>query len=413
MLATVFAVAFVCRAAVFIPAIADPVRSLSPPDSPEYVTIAQNVAAGRGFSEAASPPYRPDVRRTPVYPSLLAGVFLTGGGLRLAAFVGIVESAATVAVSASIAAALFGAGAGLFCGLLLAVDAISVSYSGLILTEASFTLLLVAGVFALLRRPQSTAATAVGAALLGAATLCRPAGILLGPASLPVGAWRGGGRRSIARRYVLVNVIFVAVALLWVARNAVVAGAPTLSSIASVNLYFHRAAAVEARVEGKDVDDVRASWEKQFESMAGRWTEPEKLEWMTRHAKEVIAQHPFIYVLTTVDGMALMLESDADELCRVLGLAEGTAAFRAAAVASALQLSLLYAAAIGGLAAALRDPQRRLAALIPLTFIAYFVLVGGPEAYSRFRVPAMPFIAILGGAGVDALVKAIRGRVLS
>src|SRR5262249_12519224 len=149
-------------------------------------------------------------------------------------------------------------------------------------------------------------ATAVqSGALLGSAALCRPAGILLGPASLPVFAWRMGDRRAAAKRYVWLNAVFVLFALAWFERNAIVAGAPTFTSIASVNLYFHRAAAVEARLQGRTPEEVRADWERQFASMTGRWTESQKLEWMTEHARRVIAEHPFVYALTTVDGIVL------------------------------------------------------------------------------------------------------------
>jgi hypothetical protein len=51
--------------------------------------------------------------------------------------------------------------------------------------------------------------------------------------------------------------------------------------------------------------------------------------------------------------------------------------------------------------------------LIPVAFVAYFVLVSGPEAYARFRVPVMPFLAMLGGLGIEQVVVWIRERVNS
>jgi len=41
-------------------------------DSPEYVRLAANLARAHAFSQDSSPPYRPDVLRTPVYPLFLA-----------------------------------------------------------------------------------------------------------------------------------------------------------------------------------------------------------------------------------------------------------------------------------------------------------------------------------------------------
>jgi hypothetical protein len=203
-------------------------------------------------------------------------------------------------------------------------------------------------------------------------------------------------------------VIFAVIVLAWMGRNVVVAGTPTLSSIWSVNLYFHRAAAVEARIEGLDVDEVRARWELQFESLSTQWSEDAKLEWLKQHARGVIVAHPLTYALITIDGFMNMMRSDATELCRLLAWPDGSTAFQAASVTASLQLWLIYPAALIGLLTASRDGERRRAALIPLTFITYFVLVSGPEAYARFRVPAMPFVAILSGAGIVDVFAWIR-----
>ena len=402
LLGVVFVIALVCRVVPWLAAAPDPERLLTPPDSGEYVAIAQNVAAGHGFSADPAPPYRPDLRRTPVYPSLLAAAFLLpNGGLRLAALLGVLAGAASVAATCWIAARLFGRAAALIGALLLAVDLTSISYSVVIMTEALFTLLLVGGVIALMKRPSAAAVSIRGGVWLGIATLCRPAGILLAPVSLPVCAWQQTGARRIARDYLRVNAAFLLVLLLWIARNVMVAGTPTLSSIWSVNLYFHRAAAVEARLEGLAVEDVRDRWERQFQSLSHDLSEADKLEWMTRHAREVIAAHPWTYVLITIDGFVYMMESDSRELRRIFGLQDGSAALRALDVAASVQMWILYPAVAIGLVAAWRDPDRRRAALIPLAFIAYFVVVSGPEAYARFRVPVMPFLAILGGLGIE------------
>ena len=414
LLVVVFVVALVCRAAFWAAALPDPSRLLSPPDSAEYLTIARNVAAGHGFSADTAPPYRPDLRRTPAYTSVLAAVFLLPfGDERLASLIGALAGAATVAATYWIAWRLFGPLAALIGALLLAVDLTSVSYSVLILTETFFTVLLVAGVVVLLHRPLRPPISVWGGVLLGLATLCRPAGVFLGPASLPVCAWRHAGRRLIVRDYLWVNAAFAVVVLTWVARNALVAGTPTLTSIASVNLYFHRAAALEARLQGRSVDDVRLEWERQFESLSGQWSEADKHEWMTQRARDVIASNPGTYLLITLDGFILMMQSDPTELPRVLGLREGSQAFRAAGAAASLQLWMMYPAAILGLAVAARDGDRRRAALVPLTLIAYFVLVSGPEAYSRFRVPVMPFVAILSGFGIEQLAAWTNQRFLS
>lgn len=410
-LVVVFLAAFVCRAALWAAALPDPSRLLSPPDSDEYLTIAQNIAAGRGFSADVSPPYRPDIRRTPVYTTLLASVLLLPcGDVRLASLIGALASAATVAATYSIAWHLFGPIAAIAGAVLLMLDVTSASYSVLILTEAVFTALVAIGVLVLLRRPLTRSVGVRGGALLGCATLCRPAGVLLGLVTLPVCAWRNSGWPAIARHYMWVNATFFLVALLWVGRNVIVADTLTLSSIASVNLYFHRAAAVEARLHGTKVEEVREAWQREFESLSAQWSDAEKLEWMKSRARDVIVSHPATYLQITVDGFFYMMQSDPLELRRLLGLREGWFSYNAAGVAASAQLWIAYLAAVLGVLASARDVERRRAALVPLAFIAYFVLVSGPEAYPRFRVPIMPFVVILSGVGVERLVTAIRWR---
>ena len=239
------------------------------PDSAEYLTIARNVAAGHGFSGDLNPPYRPDLRRTPVYPALLAGVFLLpNGDERLASFVGVLAGAATVAAMYWIAWHLFGPLAAFIGALLLTVDVTSATYSVLILTETVFTALVAAGVLVLMRRPLRPPIDVRGGLLLSGVPLsavppvscsawcrfrCAPGAILAGGtsrATMCVSTPCSFSSRSCGS-----------------AGTSSVAGAPTLSSIASVNLYFHRAVVVEARLLGKSVDEMREAWERRFAAL--------------------------------------------------------------------------------------------------------------------------------------------------
>jgi hypothetical protein len=284
----------------------------------------------------------------------------------------------------------------------------TVSYSAVIMTEAAFTFLLLAGVMMLMLRPSAPRLAAGGGALFGLAALCRPAGILLALVSLPICLWQQAGRRRSLRDYAWVNAAFLLLLLVWIGRNTIVADTTTLSSIWSVNLYFHRAAAVEARLLGQDAADVQKRWEREFESLSSHMTESEKLEWMTQHARSVIVSHPWTYLQITIDGFVRMMEPDASELRRLLGQPGGSLRARALDALASLQLWILYPAVIAGVLTVARDSTRRHAALIPLAFIVSFILVSGPEAYARFRVPVTPFLVMLGGLGIEQAVLRAR-----
>jgi len=399
-----FAVALACRLAALAPALADSSRLLVPPDSTEYVSIARNLNAGHGFSSDTSPAYHQDLRRTPVYPFLLAAVFrLPHAGIRTAAVVGAVLGSLAAVVTYGLALQLFGSHAALAAGLLLAVDASSVSYDVVLLTEGLFTLLIVSSALWLSKRPFVGRNLAGAALLLGAAILCRPIALLLPIAVLPIVIWRSTGVKRVLRDYVLVNAIGGLAAALWVARNALVAGVVTYSSIGAVNLYFHRAAAIQARIEGRDVEVVRDAWQRQFDVTSGSASEQAKLAQLEEQGWDLITRHPGIYVRAYAAALVRMAGPDGEVLGQLVSAGRETPAVGWLIGASALQLLVTYAAAAVGLCDAAVRAARRSAMVVPLTFLAYFIVAAGPEVYPRFRVPMMPFIVILSGAGFQTL----------
>jgi hypothetical protein len=72
-------------------------------------------------------------------------------------------------------------------------------------------------------------------------------------------------------------------------------------------------------------------------------------------------------------------------------------------------LMLLYGLGLTGFVGGLCRPGR-LPFLLLAAVPAYFAVLTGPEAYDRFRVPIMPMMALLAGAGVALLVAPLRRR---
>src|SRR5260221_5679852 len=189
--------ALALRLALFGCAASHPERLLTEEDSVAYERIARNLADGHGFSQAAHAPYDADLRRPPVYPAMLAAVFLApGAGVRAAALAGIALSTLTVLAVFRFGALVAGRGAAEWAGLLLAADLTSAAYSTQVLTEPLFTLLLVLTFLPLLARRQSPPAAAVMAGFLsGLPTPCRPIPILSFPALAPSCLFRAASAR--------------------------------------------------------------------------------------------------------------------------------------------------------------------------------------------------------------------------
>jgi hypothetical protein len=162
--------------------------------------------------------------------------------------------------------------------------------------------------------------------------------------------------------------------------------------VAATNMYFHRAAYVEAWLQHRKVEDLRDDWERDFRSRASSWTESERVTWMNEHGRGPVLRHPFVYALVALRGAARMLTPDAIVLSSI-----AAEAFRPLRAIGWVQLAAVYLLAGAG-AVRLRGSWLRLAVL--LAPIAYVLLIGGPEMYPRFRVPLMPFICALAGAGI-------------
>jgi hypothetical protein len=159
----------------------------------------------------------------------------------------------------------------------------------------------------------------------------------------------------------------------WMARNGVITGVPVLSTIEGVNLLEYRAAGAIAEEEDVSLDQARARLRDQLER-AGPGTGP---------AERNRAQRRLAF--------DVLREADPESI-------QGTGK-RIASVLLAAPLGVLYLGALGGIVVLVRAGKRRELGLLA-ALIAYFVLLpAGPEANTRFRVPAVPFLTLLSGLG--------------
>lgn len=379
----------------------DPARFQIEEDSAEYVRLGLNLAAGHGFTQSAGQPYRPDVRRTPVYPAVLALAFLSPrGGLYVAVMAGVAASVLTVVALYRMGQLVHGTSAAWWAGLLLALDLTSAVYATQILTESLFALLLTLSFLPLLdaRVRDRTAGVSAGV-LAGLAALCRPIAIFVAAALLPACRWRAPGQPARAAR-VWVAALAASALLIgaWTARNYRAAHVGTFTSLAATNMYLHRAVHVEAHLEGRRVEDVRDAWAREFDARASGWTERERIEWMDRHGLGLVMDHPLVYAIVGLEGIGRMLSPDTIVLPQVLQADTAGAPWRAVRGAAWVQLAIVYALAAIGTVRVLRTTPW--SAAVPLAVIGYFVVIGGPEMYPRFRVPLMPFVCLLAGVGL-------------
>jgi 4-amino-4-deoxy-L-arabinose transferase-like glycosyltransferase len=426
---TVLLVALIFRIAVALPALGDPLRFFITPDSFEYDRLAINLVAGNGYSQAIEPPYVPDVRRTPILPLVIAAVYaLVGHAPGMAVAANVLLGGFVCVLTVVIGRRLFGAGTGFLAGLLVAVDLTSAAYSLTLMTETLFTVLLLLCVLGIVQysRHGGFRTIVLAAFWCGAVILTRPIGLFLPFVLAPALAFLA--QMGTRRARLVAGSAFVILALLfpaaWTARNYVVAGVAQPTSIAAINLYYHRAADVEAHRQGVPTRSVRQQFaaDDLATGNPGTSESPEDLAEMQRRAFDILLSEPVIYLRLHLGGAFRLLEPEVGLLYQFQrGRASTNAPPTSVSefvvadteedidvrdplfILGSLQLTVLYVLALAGLVVGLRNPRGRRATMLLLVIVMYFILVSGPEAYPRFRVPVMPFVALLAAEGARAL----------
>jgi 4-amino-4-deoxy-L-arabinose transferase-like glycosyltransferase len=373
------------------------------PDSYGYLTLSKDLHA---FASSSDPNFALGLLRTPVYPLYLTATeSITDSHILGPMIVQLIIGVGVVYLTYRLGLSLFGRSVALCAAAVLAVDPLSIVYSSLMITEVLFTVFLVGSVL-LLWRPDDnrwTRGLAAGV-LLGLATLTRPVSMYLSVA-LAV------GYLVLERRHVK-NAAVVALSFLigfgaltgaWVIRNDVIGGVATISTIEGYNLLYYRA--VGALEESKNVPLVEAQKEmtQQLQAKLPPHATPGQIDKTEQSLGEtVIRNHVSGFAKETAKGGArLLLGPGGDEF----GPATGGHATDLLTAYSIVYLVALYALVVVGLWSAWRLHRLR-SCVMPLIVIVYLVLISsGLDAYSRLRVPIMPFLALLAGVGVLALSK--------
>jgi 4-amino-4-deoxy-L-arabinose transferase-like glycosyltransferase len=381
-----------------------------PPDSEEYDQLALNLAARGVYSLEESAPRPPDLTRTPVYPFFVAGCYcLAGHCPELAVAIQISLAVGTVLLIWGMARRLLPASAALTSACLLALDPLSIHFATLLLSETLFTLLFYSALYCLLvyLRGPGWGQVLTAGLLTGLAILCRPIAVFWPLALLPgflLVAWHWR-RWQCLGHYCVFVIGASAVVAPWIIRNERAGGLAVLTTVKGINLYYHRAAMIVADQQGVSLEDAQRLLKKRLRQAAERdhLTPAQEYRLMERWGEEIIAAKPGQYLGKHLWGVGAMFLIDPPR-ASIPGLT-----LEAGHWLEGIFLTLVYGLGLVGLIWGLCGPKRLhflLLALVP----AYFAVLSGPEAYDRFRVPVMPAITLLAGAGLAALVGVLRRR---
>jgi len=300
----------------------------------------------------------------------------------------------------------------------------------MIMSEATFQFLLTGAILlqlsAIMAAEWTWRATARGiaaAVMLAAAAMIRPTGIFL-PLFAPIPFLMLFRRTNWFRAsafMVLAFAITLAPVLAWTARNRSV-GVYIPSSDSAVTLYYYGAAGVLAYATHRPFDEVSVELAREVRRQGDPYTPGKLAHGMIRKSLEIYATHPIAALIVTVRGLILVATvPDRNELNEMietngggpLGLPpsfEIMTRIRATMRSPALTaLVFLQLALIGfvwpGVGRDLirtdwSSSKEAACVLIPLGAVVLMLACAvGPAAHARFRMPAVPFLAMLAAIG--------------
>ena len=379
------------------------------PDSILYVSLARGIAHRCGFA-----PYNgngtcgaPEVLRTPGYPVFLI-FFLSNFRWAIAAQA-LIGALMSILVG-RFASRHYGRLAGIVAAAFVAIDIPTILIGKELMAEPLFQALATVAIFASLE-----GAGIMSGATVGIATLVRPVGLVLVPVVVVADFVRGGWRAAAPALGIALLIIGG-----WAAHNYRETGDLTLSVGGGYNLYQRTAPAIIARHDRITLAAAAASLDRELDSAIaaqhreasaatqselGAWRAyetPSVSSFMFWRALSIVFQHPIDAAAVTLDGFTRLAFEPYLLETGWHGFVKSPLIFRFIRLASTtiqgLVLAILWIGVMLALWKESRDTERWIlfsSAMLVLLAASPF----GISANARFRSPAIPFLAVLAGAG--------------
>ncbi|MBU3930693.1 hypothetical protein KJ577_08435, partial [bacterium] len=273
----------------------------------------------------------------------------------------------------------------------------------------------------------------ISAILMSLSVLCRPIAFLLPGVLVAALILRKG---FTVRKRIFDTMLFLimcfAVLSPWLIRNKIVFGNFFLTTISYDNLLYYQAAGVEAKQKKISISDAREELEQTVNKKFAK--EPAlnmsaQNSFKKKLAISIISSHPIIYFHNYVKSVfKMMVKPVRSDLDLMMGLKSEPSTleswyvvsrgslisefFRKTSITTIvlcffqmLSLAVLYMLSLMGVYKVYSKQFSKIQIFVPI--IVYFCIMSGvPEVYARFRVPVMPFLAVLAGIGVLGLKKA-------
>ena len=400
-------------------------------DSPEYATLVQNLLTEHRFTMNTQAPFIPETFRTPGYPLFMVIAMLIYKSYFTVTFLQIIIVWLSSVIIFEIGKRLFNPIVGFIAALCFMLDPTVILYTMVILTDIPFVLLILLTIYTLFFQGDSFDKSHIkdrslyGRALfagviLGVAVLFRPVAMYL-PPILIFFYWfhlRHGqevSNRVHWRRFLLASVCLIigttVVVFPWVARNKIEVGIWGISSITAYNLHDFN---IPGFLEWKGMSSSQAEGfmtKKTGVDEVGAFLLSNSSR-ITKVAEGVILSNPIDYLeyhfaestpFITSSGLSIIDKFNTYGFEKTLY--SGTIPPGLFLAESVVWVCIL---AFACLAWFVFRRDYRVSLCMALTL--YFWAITGPVAFARYRLPAEPFLLLLGVGGVGWLYSKYKNR---
>lgn len=416
----------------------EPSRYMSS-DSVEFQNIAINILDRGSYSKSSDDPSIPDLQRTPLFPLIIAGLYLLKSRdplivLLFNHFVFVL----TCFVLLWICRRFFSWHLGPLVLGIWTFDISAILAGNTMMAEIVFAwlFLLTLGFLLAYLKGLGFWWLAGCAALLGLLTLTKPAGayfplFIAGIILLP-SVWSRLGKIKLALHVGCFLLIYLVILSPWLIRNYVSAGIVTISSMQEHQLLYYHAALVESEKRHMTLREAQIAIASSIsDSMSGTLNERVTEDALRRRRDEallILKQYWPTYVALTAKGMLMtMLDPNRHFISKMLTRQSGDGMWQIMAkegsggllkvmwsqplsVLLATMYSFVWAVALTllagiGLGLGLRSKKNRIVVAIVGLWVVMCLGTVGPAPGARFRVMFLPELSILAGVGIHLVVS--------
>jgi hypothetical protein len=398
------------------PAYAFPVHGQ---DSPVFVSLAENLVAGKGFIHSSG---NLETFRTPGYPALLALSLFVSGGFTTAIVIQILMAAMMIVLVYRIGVALGGSVVGIISGIATMLSPNVLFHSLIILSDIPVAFFVVLAVYLVVFNKYSVRTLCIAGIVIGIAAYIRPVALYLPILLIPIILYRAYvslGVRTATEYASAFLFCFLVLVIPWHVRNSIEAGVFGFSSISAYNFAGYNIPLFLEDKYGRSSDQYR-SYDEALKAVPPEVAHSfEGKEQMHALTAPIVKNEFWSYtVFHGVETATFFLSSSIryvainitqPSLQKFLGLSESSpdllgsiregkwsVALKALSEQGLITLERILLVCVSVLAVgSMVIQRRRFEILALLAVIGYFAVVTGPVSIPRYRLPVEPFIFIL------------------